>query len=116
MVEFQLKVDIIPLPGLKEVYGFDGFTSADLKEISVDLFAYQHRPRRYRFTLAHEVGHIMLHTKLFREHPFRSCRERRRLPKTSRLRWWRTTLMCQRRSSNVVCASTPSIGASIGRE
>lgn len=75
IVEFQLKVDIIPLPGLKEVYDFDGFTSADLKGISVDLFAYEHRPRRYRFTLAHEVGHIVLHAKLFKEHPFRTADE-----------------------------------------
>jgi len=82
IVEFQLKVDIVPLPGLKEVYDIDGFTSSDLKEISVDLFAYEHRPHRYRFTLAHEVGHTVLHAKLFKERPFRTIEEWKRFVTT----------------------------------
>lgn len=71
IIEFQMGLDIVPLPGLLEAYGVDGFTSSDLSEISVDQFVYEHRPARYRFTLAHEVGHVVLHAELFRAHRFR---------------------------------------------
>ena len=71
MIEFQMGLDIVPLPGLLEAYDVDGFTSSDLSEISVDQFVYEHRPTRYRFTLAHEVGHVVLHADLFKAHRFR---------------------------------------------
>lgn len=93
IVEFQLKLDIIPLPGLREAYEIEGFTSGDLSAISVDQFVYEHRPKRYRFTLAHESGHVALHAKLFREHSFRTVDEWKRFVKTfpdldlSRLEW-----------------------------
>ena len=71
IIEFQMGLDIVPLPGLLEAYDVDGFTSSDLSEISVDQFVYEHRPSRYRFTLAHEVGHVVLHAELFKAHQFR---------------------------------------------
>lgn len=71
IIEFQMRLDIVPLPGLLEAYNVDGFTSSDLSEISVDQFVYEHRPARYRFTLAHEVGHVVLHADLFKAHRFR---------------------------------------------
>ena len=71
IIEFQMRLDIVPLPGLLEAYDVDGFTSSDLSEISVDQFVYEHRPSRYRFTLAHEVGHVVLHAELFKAHQFR---------------------------------------------
>lgn len=71
IIEFQMGLDIVPLPGLLEAYDVDGFTSSDLLEISVDQFVYEHRPARYRFTLAHEVGHVVLHADLFKAHRFR---------------------------------------------
>jgi len=71
IIEFQMGLDIVPLPGLLEAYDVDGFTSSDLSEISVDQFVYEHRPARYRFTLAHEVGHVVLHAELFHTHRFR---------------------------------------------
>ena len=93
IVEFQLKLDIIPLPGLQEAYEIDGFTSGDLTAISVDQAVYERRPRRYRFTLAHEAGHVVIHAKLFKEHSFRTVDEWKRFVKAfpdldlSRLEW-----------------------------
>ena len=78
IVEFQMGLDIVPLPGLLEAYDVDGFTSSDLSEISVDQFVYEHRPSRYRFTLAHEVGHVVLHAELFKAHRFRGIEAWRR--------------------------------------
>jgi len=93
IVEFQLKLDIIPLPGLQAAYEIAGFTSGELTAISVDQFVYEHRPRRYRFTLAHEVGHVVLHAELFKEHSFRTVDEWKRFVRAfpdldlSRLEW-----------------------------
>lgn len=61
IVEFGLGVNIIPLPGLHESHEIDGFLSADMTAISVDLHIFESHPTRYGFTLAHEVGHLVLH-------------------------------------------------------
>ena len=74
-VEFQLGMDIVPMPGLHTLIETDGFITSDLKEIYVDEFVYLSRPGRYRFTLAHEVGHAILHHDLFRQRRFRSVKE-----------------------------------------
>ena len=75
IIEFKLRMDIVPLPGIEDAYGIVGFTSSDLREISVDDHVYTHQEGRYRFTLAHEVGHTVLHTGVFKAHRFRSTAE-----------------------------------------
>lgn len=65
IIEFQLEVDIIPIPNLQRDFETDGFTSSDLKSIYVDEYILSERPARYRFTLAHELGHILLHRSIF---------------------------------------------------
>jgi Zn-dependent peptidase ImmA (M78 family) len=63
------------MPGLHTLIETDGFITSDLKEIYVDESVYTKWPNRYRFTLAHEVGHAILHRDLFRQRRFRSVRE-----------------------------------------
>ena len=75
IVEFQLGINIVPLPGLHKVLEVDGFTSSDLKNVFVDEFIYNSRPGRYRFTLAHEVGHVVLHKNVYRKINFRNIQE-----------------------------------------
>ena len=65
IVEYKLGLDIIPLDGFQRNFGLEGQLSNDLREISVDLRIYEKIPRRYRFTLAHEVGHLILHKNVF---------------------------------------------------
>jgi len=67
IVEFKLGVDIVPIPNLQRDFEIEGFTSSDLKTIYVDQFILSERPTRYRFTLAHEIGHIVLHKRIFKE-------------------------------------------------
>ena len=43
----------------------EGCTSRDRKTIYVDEWLADRRESRYRFTLAHEVGHISLHAQIF---------------------------------------------------
>ncbi len=73
MVE-AMGIDIVPVP-LQAAYDVDAYTTGDLQEIHVDQYVYEHRPNRYRFSLAHEVGHIRLHGELFRSMDFKSGQE-----------------------------------------
>ena len=82
VVEFQLGIDIVPLPGIEESFDVVGFTSSDLAEISVDEYVYKRQTRRYRFTLAHEVGHVILHADLFKKYTFRNTEEWKQFIKT----------------------------------
>jgi len=61
IAEFKLGVNIIPIPNLQKTFEVEGFISSDLQNIYVDQFILYERPTRYRFTLAHEIGHIFLH-------------------------------------------------------
>jgi len=67
IIEFKLGVDIVPIPNLQKDFEIEGFTSSDLKIVYVDQFILSERPARYRFTLAHEIGHRVLHKKIFKE-------------------------------------------------
>ncbi len=75
IIEFQMRKDIIPLIGLHQSFEVDGFTSSDQSSIYVDEFVYKSRPGRYRFTLAHEVGHIVLHEEIYQKAKFQGIKE-----------------------------------------
>ena len=70
IIEFQFRIDIVPLHGLHRAFEIDGFISSDLTTISVDAFVQESRLGRYRFTLAHEIGHVVLHRDFFHRHTF----------------------------------------------
>lgn len=72
IVEFEFRINIVPVLGLQREFEVEGFTSGDLKNIYVDEYVYTDRITRYRFTLAHEIGHIVLHRHLYRDHKFDS--------------------------------------------
>lgn len=56
----------------------DGFISSDLTCITVDQFVLEKRPNRYRFTLAHELGHLHLHRAVYAGLKFSSVDEWKR--------------------------------------
>jgi len=66
VIEFRYEIDIVPFPNLQRDFDIDGFISGDLSCIYVDDFVFKKRPFRYRFTLAHEIGHLILHKDLIR--------------------------------------------------
>jgi Zn-dependent peptidase ImmA (M78 family) len=64
IAEFNLGLNIFPFPGLQKTFDVEGFISGDLTTIYVDEFIYYQRPSRYRFTVAHEIGHYILHSEV----------------------------------------------------
>ena len=65
IVEFQCEMDIVPVPGLLTNHEIDSSLSHDQATIYVDSFIYSRRPKRYRFSLAHELAHKLLHPDVF---------------------------------------------------
>lgn len=75
IVEFQFGIDIVPIPNLKKSENIDGCLSHDLKTIYVDGNSYSNYKNRYRYSLAHELSHRILHTDLFKMLKFGSVTE-----------------------------------------
>ncbi len=75
IIEFQLGLDIVPMPNLYRDHGIEGFLTSDMTTIYVDNIQYEQYEQKYRFTLAHEVGHCVLHSKILREVSWRSIDE-----------------------------------------
>ena len=72
LIEFDLNLEIIPIPGLRSTWDIDALLFGDLSgiEIDRDIFINELFPYRYRFSLAHELGHLILHGEIYRKHKF----------------------------------------------
>jgi hypothetical protein len=68
IIEYDLGLDIVPIPNLLRDFDIDGFTARNFSAIYVDDYVYSNREYRYRFTLAHEVGHLVLHKNILQKH------------------------------------------------
>jgi Zn-dependent peptidase ImmA (M78 family) len=75
IIEFDFRMDVVPFPGLLSAYEIDSWLSNDLATIYIDEFVLKKRPARYRFSLAHELSHKLIHADLFREVSFASFAE-----------------------------------------
>jgi hypothetical protein len=65
IAERDLGLEIVTIPGLQEHFEVEGHLSSDLKSIYVDDYIFKQRVNRFRFTIAHELGHFELHKHLF---------------------------------------------------
>lgn len=72
IVELQLGLDIITVPNMYVSYRINGYLGADRAAIYVDEFQYKMLHEKYRYTLAHEVGHFVLHEQVYSELTFTS--------------------------------------------
>jgi Zn-dependent peptidase ImmA (M78 family) len=65
IIEIKLKIKIIPLPNLMQQLGVDAQITSDFSIIYVDQKGYENNTVRFRFSLAHELGHFILHKNFF---------------------------------------------------
>lgn len=75
IVEYNYNIDIVPAHGLQKGFETEGFTTSDFSCIYVDNYVYEQAYLRYRFTLAHELGHLILHKKYLDEFSFSTIDE-----------------------------------------
>jgi Zn-dependent peptidase ImmA (M78 family) len=75
IAEIKYNIDIIPFSDLKREYGIDGLSSRDCNSIYVDKYIYEERLNRLRFTIAHELSHIILHKQYIQQIGWSSIEE-----------------------------------------
>lgn len=71
----KLGMDIIPTPFLSKKFNIDAFLSSDLSSIYVDQDFYYSHEQRYRFSIAHELGHYHLHRDFYKNLTFSTPEE-----------------------------------------
>lgn len=76
IIEFQLGMDIVPMDGLQQLIGAEGFLYSNFEGIAVDEAVFNKYENRYRFTLAHEIGHWYLHKKMYDQYQIGNITER----------------------------------------
>lgn len=63
----ELGVYVFPVKDLEKCCDVHGGVGKDFKSILIDEKQYMNQEGRSRFTIAHELGHIILHSQLFDE-------------------------------------------------
>jgi hypothetical protein len=67
LAEFDLGLELIPVDGLREQMDIEALLMGNLKSVLVDKRAFMN-PRleyRLRFSVAHEIGHLILHRDVY---------------------------------------------------
>jgi len=65
LVEITLKIKLITVPNLKKDFGIDGFINSNFDAITIDDYSFNRFEERSRFTIAHELGHLILHKNIY---------------------------------------------------
>ncbi len=67
IIDFRLKIDIVPLQDLFNRCDTDALITSDWKLIYIDSEKYldDRWQNRLRFSLSHEIGHFVLHKKIY---------------------------------------------------
>lgn len=76
-VELDLRIEIIPVLNLERDFNIDGFLFINPKKLYIDEMIYydERYLNRLRFTLAHELGHMVLHREQIDAYQFKSLEE-----------------------------------------
>lgn len=67
IAENALDLTIAPISRMKSDYDVEGCLDSNLSTIFIDTDIYMKNEHRSRFTVAHEIGHLVLHNKIFRD-------------------------------------------------
>lgn len=72
IIDLDLDMEIRSISRLRELTGFDALLLGNLKGIIVDQEDYMNdrMENRMRFSLAHEIGHYILHPDVYRNLPY----------------------------------------------
>lgn len=70
IIDVGFRIDLVPTPNLETRFSAVAFITHDLREIRVDDFVFRKQAYRLRFSLAHELGHLLLHEKVYEQMVF----------------------------------------------
>lgn len=66
IVELKMGIAVVVVPGIKHLLGVDAFINSDFSQITIDEHAYTAYPERTKFSIAHEIGHLVLHAEWYK--------------------------------------------------
>src|SRR3989442_321099 len=75
IVDRGFRIDIVPEYGMEDRFQAVAFLTRDLKEIRVDRRVFERQPGRLRFSLAHELAHLILHADVYGQLAFNTTAE-----------------------------------------
>lgn len=67
IVELKMNIALVVIPGIKDLIGVDSFISSDFSQITIDEYSFTTYVERARFSIAHEVGHFILHKNWYEQ-------------------------------------------------
>lgn len=67
IAELKLGIFLCAINGIKNLIGIDGFITSDFSQITIDEYCYTKYSERTRFTIAHEIGHKILHQDWYKK-------------------------------------------------
>jgi hypothetical protein len=70
MIDVGYRIDLVPTPNLEARFSTVAYITRDLREIRVDDFVFNRQPYRLRFSIAHELGHLVLHRNIYTQMTF----------------------------------------------
>lgn len=70
IADVKMGLDIVPVNNLCKDFGLSGYLTRDRSAIFVDQFQADNYEEKFRYTLAHEVGHYVLHKAFYEDLPF----------------------------------------------
>jgi len=70
IIDVGFGIALVPTANLEARFAAVAFITHDLKEIRVDDFVFRKQPYRLRFSLAHELGHLLLHQGVYQQMAF----------------------------------------------
>lgn len=78
IAEFKLDIEFIPVDNLKSEFDMDALLFDGLKSIAIDKYEFMNDKfeNRLRFSVAHEIGHIVLHSTVYQELSFETLEEK----------------------------------------
>lgn len=68
IVEIKMGIALYAIPGIKPLLGIDAFINSDFTQITVDENSLTAFTQRTRFSIAHEIGHSILHREWYEKH------------------------------------------------
>lgn len=68
IVEIQMGIAIVVVPGIRKLLGIDSFISSNFSQITIDEYYYKTFEERTRFSIAHETGHFVLHHDWYKKY------------------------------------------------
>jgi len=76
ILDVKLEINIIPSPGLYSICNTDALIASNWKSLYIDKDKYldERQHSRLRFSLAHEIGHFILHEEIYQSFSIKNAR------------------------------------------